>query len=197
MRITWGDIRPYSQGVKQGVLFPNTGPGVPWNGLISVTVKGDDAASSLYIDGRRHRNRSSPSTFSGTISAFTYPDEFDSCIGVLSGWVMSQNKNPFGLTWRDNRELHIVYNAITSPSNDQYQTIGANVNPLTFSWDFTTTPVDIPAGGYSAHVVIMLDYVQPSALVPLQITKMELGRRMDPTRLYPYREVRLRLPARS
>jgi len=81
---------------------------------------------------------------------------------------MSQNKNPFGLTWRDNRELHIVYNAITSPSNDQYQTIGANVNPLTFSWDFTTTPVDIPAGGYSAHVVIMLDYVQPSALVDLE-----------------------------
>lgn len=168
MRISWGENRKFSQGVYQGVLYPGNGPGVAWSGLISVTEKGDDSPSSLYIDGQRHRNRNLPSSAAGIISAFMYPDEFEPYIGLQATWVTAQSKDTFGFSYRNNRELHIVYNAVVAPSSDQYQTLGGDVSPITFSWNFTTKPVDIPAGRPAARVVIMLDYAQPEALAELE-----------------------------
>lgn len=168
MRISWGEERPYSQGVQQAVLYPSDGPGVAWNGLISVTAKGDSSPSSLYIDGQLYRNRSVPTSFEGVISAYMYPDEWEPYIGIQAGWVTSQKRPLFGLTWCDNRELHIVYNAMAAPGNDQYQTLGDNVSPVAFSWNFATLPVDIPAGRPSAHLVVMLDYAQPDAVSDLE-----------------------------
>lgn len=168
MRVTWDDTRQYTQGAYQGMLYPGDDPGVSWSGLISVTSKGEDSPASSYIDGRRYQNMPAPSSFSGIISAFMYPDEWEPCIGISQGWATAQNRSAFGLSWRDNHELHVVYNALTSPSNDKYQTLSDNPNPLTFSWDFTTLPVNIPGGRPSSHLVIMLDYAQPDALASLE-----------------------------
>lgn len=168
MRISWGDEKGYSAGVYMGVLYPQDTPGVPWNGLVSVIDKGDGSSDSLYLDGQRFRNRNAPSTFSGTIAAFTYPDDFEPYIGIESSWITAQTRQSFGFSYRTNRELHIVYNALTSPSSDKYQTIGDNVNPIVFSWGFTTTPVDIPGGRPSAHLVVMLDYAPAGAISDLE-----------------------------
>lgn len=168
MRISWGDERPYTQGVYQGVLYPEDSPGVAWNGLTGVTEKNTDNVSQVYVDGQLVQNQSDPSEFAGVISAFTYPDEFEPCIGLQAGWITAQGKKAFGFSYRTNRELHVVYNARVSPSSDQYQTLGGDISALTFSWDFTTTPVDIPGGRPSAHLVIMLDYAQPGAIADLE-----------------------------
>jgi hypothetical protein len=167
MRVTWDDDPSYSLGVNSGVLYPQNSPGVAWNGLISVIDSGDEAPTALYLDGQKVGDRSVPSTFSGTISAFMYPDEFEPCIGV-SDRVSSQPRQPFGFTYRSNNELHLVYNAIVAPSSDEYSTLGESPTALAFSWDFTTLPVDIPAGRPSAHLVVMVDYAQPDALSDLE-----------------------------
>lgn len=167
-RISWDTgPRTYSQGIGNAVLYPKNSPGVAWNGLTSVTEKGDDSTNSLYVDGQLYRNRNVPSTFAGVISAYTYPDEFEPYIGANKG-ITGQPKKTFGLTYRDNLELHIVYNVVVLPSSDKYVTLGDTTSPVDFSWDFTTLPVNVPGGRPSSHVVVMLDYVHPAALSALE-----------------------------
>lgn len=163
MRVTWDGVSSYSLGVSNGVLYTENSPGVSWNGLISVTDNGDEAPTAVYLDGQKVGDRSVPSTFAGTISAFMYPDEFDACIGVVSG-ISAQPRKPFSFTYRSNNELHLVYNALVAPSSDEYSTLSESPEALAFSWEFTTLPIDIPAGRPSAHLVIMLDYAQPNAI---------------------------------
>lgn len=167
MQIAWDQDSFYSLGVHNGVLYPQNTPGVAWNGLVSVVEDGDSAPTALYIDGQKILDRSVPSAFAGTISAYTYPDEFEIYDGNVNG-VTAQTRQTFGLSFMDNRELHLVYNALASPSGSSYTTIGDSPTLTTFSWDFTTTPVEIPAGRPSSHIVIMVDYAQAEALFALQ-----------------------------
>ena len=166
--LTWDDQERYfSQGVSNGVLYPRNSPGVAWNGLISVTEKGDDSATGFYIDGQLIYNRIVPSAFSGTISAYMYPDEFEPYAGnvkILTG----QPKPVFGFSYRTNREIHLVYNALAEPSDIQYGTLGDTVNPVAFSWDITTVPKAVPDGRPSAHLIVMLDYAYPGAVSDLE-----------------------------
>jgi hypothetical protein len=168
MRISWDDLdKPVTQGISQGVLYTEDSPGVSWNGLISVTEKGDDASSDVYLDGQKVRSRIRPSSFAGTISAFMYPEEFEPYDGIVTG-VTGQTRKPFGLSYRSNHELHLVYNAMTSPPGNAYSTLTDQVNMTSFSWDFTTVPVDIPGGRPSAHLVIRVDDAQPGVMTDLE-----------------------------
>jgi hypothetical protein len=167
-RISWDTgVRTYFQGVSQGVLYVRNSPGVPWNGLISVTEKGDAKSDSFYIDGQLYRIRNVPDTFAGTISAYTYPDELEPYLGVVNG-ITGQPKNVFGLTYRSNNELHIVYNVLLAPSSDDYTSLADNVTPLAFSWGFTTLPEKIPGGRSSSHLVISIDSAHSGALSGLE-----------------------------
>ena len=82
VRVTWADAHLYSQGVSNGVLYPQNSPGVSWNGLISVSETGDTAPTARYFDGQKYMDDFALGTYAGTISAFTYPDEFEPCIGL-------------------------------------------------------------------------------------------------------------------
>jgi hypothetical protein len=168
MRVSWDSgERIYSQGVYNGVLYPKNSPGVPWSGLISVTDKADPSPTSRYVDGRRYASHISPSVFAGTISAYTYPDEWDRHIGLAAG-ISSQPKQSFGLSFRDNRDIHLIYNAVASPSSDQYSTIGGDVSPIAFSWDIATVPVEVYSARPTSHLVISTDYAKPEAIAELE-----------------------------
>ena len=168
MRITWDDgERLYSQGVSQGVLYPQNSPGVPWNGLLSVVEKGDPSPTIQYLDGIAYNNHFVPAVFDGTLSAITYPDEFEIYDGVING-VTAQNRLSFGLSYCDNRELHIIYNAFAAPSNDQYQSVSDSPNAVAFSWVISTLPMDIPGARPTSHLIISLDLTDTAALGLLQ-----------------------------
>jgi hypothetical protein len=107
--------------------------------------------------------------FAGTISAYTYPDEFGLCdgsVGMADGmFVTQQYRQSFGLCYTTKigndvkgqdlgYKLHLVYNAIVSPSEKDNQTTSETPDPLAFSWGFTTTPVVIPGAKPSAHIII-------------------------------------------
>lgn len=169
MRATWDDtiLRLFSQGVSQGMLYPEISPGVAWNGLVSVTEAGEPDQDANYFDGQRYHNRGIPGTFAGTISAYTYPDELEPYIGI-SGIFQGQQRQSFGLSYRTNREIHLVYNVLTVPAKPAYQTISDKPTPVTFDWDFSTTPVEIPGGKPASHLVIMVDQSQPGAISDLE-----------------------------
>src|SRR6266404_5663260 len=169
MRVTWDSSsdRTYSSGVSQGMLYPKNSPGVPWNGLISVTEKGDDNTTTRFLDGQTATAENLSGTFSGVLSAYTYPDEFESCLGIIGG-LTGQPKQPFGLSYMDNHQLHILYNALIQPGSDKYDTLSNNSSALAFSWNFTTKPVDIPWGRPAAHLAVMTDFTQPGVLSVLE-----------------------------
>jgi len=168
-RVTWDNStdKTYSTGISQAVLYPKSSPGVAWNGLISVTEKGDDNTTGIVLDGQLAVAENLPGTFAGNLSAYMYPEELEPSLGNDGGYT-SQPRETFGLCYKDNHQLHILYNVLLQPGSDKYQTLSDNSDALAFSWDFTTTPVDIPWGRPSAHLVIMVDYAQPGALSALE-----------------------------
>jgi len=170
MRITWDDPlqRFYDSGVSQGVLFTENAPGVAWNGLISVTESSGQTQDPRYFDGQRYLTRNLSAGFAGIISAFTYPDELEPCIGTV-GALTGQPKQPFGFSFRTNRELHIVYNALAVAPKSDYKTMDESPDPMAFEWAFTTQPVNISGGKPSAHLVIMVDDAPPAAIADLEV----------------------------
>lgn len=172
-RLTWNDAgkRFFEAGVDQGVFYQSNGNGVVWNGLTAVaeTLTGGDPRP-YYIDGVKYLNRSGSEEFSGTLSAYTYPDEFAEYDGTAELYdglsVNLQPRKEFGLSYRtlignDLRgknlgyKIHIIYNVLAAPTSKGFQSLGSNVNPVSFSWAFTTRPIKIPgAVNYSAHVAI-------------------------------------------
>lgn len=190
-RIVWDGTgeRYYETGVKQGVLYPVDdkgvySEGVAWNGLTGVTESPSGAeATPLYADDIKYLNLMSAEDFGATIEAYTYPDEFAECDGsveiapgVSAG---QQSRKMFGMCYRtalgndtDGTEygykLHLVYNALASPSDKGYATINDSPEAITFSWEVTTTPVTIPGFKPSASLTINSTKVDAAKLKELE-----------------------------
>ena len=132
--------------------------GVPWNGLISVTESPDGAdPNDLWADNMKYASLRSAETFGATIEAYTYPDEFVECDGgsqPVPGLILGQQtRKPFCFAYRskiandtateadDGYLIHLIYNAIASPSEKSYETTNDSPDAISFSWDVDTTPI--------------------------------------------------------
>lgn len=166
--------RFYETGVKQGVLYiPTEGvysKGVAWNGLTAVTESPSGAeATALYADDIKYLNLLSTEEFGATIEAYTYPDEFAACDGsaeLTKGVTIGQQKrSTFGLCYKTTigndtdgndhgYKLHIIYGALATPSEKAYSTINDSPDAVTFSWEITTTPVNVAGQKPTASLVI-------------------------------------------
>lgn len=181
--------RKYYTGVDRGVIYPmgSTGAyeqGVAWNGLISVTESPSGAEpTALYANNRKYGNLYSAEEFGGTIEAYMYPDEFAVCDGsatLAPGVKIGQQKRKaFGLTYRNSigndvdgtaygYEIHIVYDAMVSPSEKTHTTINDSPEAETMSWEFTTTPVEIEGFDPSAHISFKSTDVPEDKLAALE-----------------------------
>lgn len=175
--LTWDQTgeRLFETGVDKGVLFVQGptgtyGPGIPWNGLISVTESPTGAeANPQYADNQKYLNLTSAEEFEGTIEAFTYPDEFMACEGsveLAAGVAIGQQRrSQFALCYRTKigndvngqdhgYKIHIIYGAMAAPSEKAYTTINDSPEATTFSWELTTTPVPVTGHGPTATVTI-------------------------------------------
>lgn len=175
--------RFYETGVKMGVLYVQEAgaypKGVAWNGLTAVTESPSGAeATALYADDIKYLNLMSAEEFGATIEAYTYPEEFEACDGSASlaaGVSIGQQKRKtFGLCYRTalgndtdgsdyGYKLHLIYGALAAPSEKAYATINDSPEAITFSWELTTTPVNVE--GY-----------KPTACVTIDSTKVAEGK---------------------
>lgn len=172
--------RKYETGVDRGVLFVQEangtyGKGVAWNGLTGVTETPSGAEETkLYADNMKYLSLRSAEEFGGTIEAYTYPDKWQACDGSASiadgVHVGQQSRRAFGLSYRTNvgndvelsdhgYKLHLVYGATVSPSERAYATINDSPEAITFSWEFTTTPIEIPetVGNFKPTAILTVD----------------------------------------
>lgn len=183
-RLKWdqtGD-KYFETGTKNGVLFvqDNTGAyqtGVPWNGLTGFTESPSGAeANKLYADDGVYAELRSAEELGGTLTAYTYPDEFAECDGSAeivanSGvYIGQQARKKFAFCYRSTvgndvnpemgYKLHIIYGAMASPSEKAYATINDSPEGIEFSWEITTTPVpvkEVSGTKYKNTASIVLD----------------------------------------
>lgn len=190
-KLTWDDTgkRFYETGVKQGVLYPiqaggKYSKGVAWNGLTGVTESPSGAeATALYADDIKYLNLFSTEEFGATVEAYTYPDEFAECDGsstIAEGVTIGQqDRKTFGMSYKTTLgndvdgndhgyKLHLIYGAKASPSEKAYATINDSPEAITFSWELTTTPVNVTNHKPTASLTIDSTKADPTCLAELE-----------------------------
>ena len=186
---TVGD-RFYETGVDHGVLYIPDAAGVyntgfVWNGLTTVTESPTGAeATPLYADNIKYLNLISAEEFGATVEAFTYPDEFAICDGSAQpsvGLVLGQQtRKQFGLCYRTvlgndtegqehGYKLHLIYNALAAPSEKGYSSINDSPEAISFSWEISTTPIEIEGYSPAASITIDSTKVDKTKLAALEV----------------------------
>ena len=190
-KIVWDQTgeRLYETGVKQGVLYVRNADGtypngVAWNGLTSISESPSGAEPTpLYADDIKYLNLMSAEEFGATIEAYTYPEEFMQCDGsasVVEGvYIGQQARKTFGLCYRTTLgndvdgndygyKLHLIYGALAAPSEKAYASINDSPEANTFSWEVSTTPVNVTGFKPTASVVIDSTKVDKAKLTALE-----------------------------
>jgi hypothetical protein len=211
-KLTWDKVgeRLYETGTSKGVLFVQDdtgayGTGVAWNGLQSVKKSPDGAEeSALYADNMKYLSLTSAENLKGSIDAYTYPDEFEVCDGsatVHPGvYVGQQSRVPFGLAYstivgndtqgnRFGEKIHLIYNAKVAPSSRDYETVNDDPSALTFSWEYSTTPVDLSDIGLEPSAGIVVSRHEVSAAAWTALTDAIYGSADEEPRLPSIQEV--------
>lgn len=190
-KLVWdqsGD-RLFETGVSNGVLYVRNSEGeyplgVPWNGLTAVTESPSGAeATPLYADNIKYLSLMSNEEFGATIEAYTYPDEFAECDGSaeLGAGVMigQQTRKYFGLAYKTvigndtdgnayGYKLHLIYGAQAAPSEKAYATINDSPEAITFSWELTTSPIEVTGFKPTASLVIDSTKIDASTLASIE-----------------------------
>lgn len=182
-KLIWDKVgeRFYETGVSKGVLYVagetagTYATGVAWNGLSSVSLNPSGAEpSAVYADNIKYLNLLSAEELEATIEAYTYPDAFAACQGSLEVedgmFIGQQNRKTFAFCYQtkigndlDSEvgfKLHIVYGALAAPTERASETVNDSPEAATFSWDITTTPVEVTG-------------FKPTALVTIDSTKAD------------------------
>lgn len=189
-KLIWDNTgeRYYETGVKNGVLYVQSAgaypKGVAWNGLTAVTESPSGAEPTpLYADDIKYLNLMSAEEFGATIEAYTYPDEFMECDGsaaLTTGvYIGQQSRKSFGLCYRTTLgndsvgndygyKLHLIYGALAAPSEKAYATINDSPEAITFSWEVSTTPVNVSGHKPTATIVIDSTKVDAEKLAALE-----------------------------
>ena len=185
-KLVWDQTgeRLYETGTKNGVLYVRDEngdypEGVAWNGLTAVTQSPSGAEpTGLWADDIKYLNIMSAEEFGATIEAYTYPEEFEVCDGSVSlapGVTIGQQKRKvFGLSYKTTvgndvdendygYKIHLIYGAIAAPSEKAYATINDSPEAITFSWEVSTTPVEVPG-------------LKPTAILTINSTKVEAAK---------------------
>lgn len=175
--LEWDNIgeRLYETGVDKCVLFVQSksgtyGDGVAWNGITAVTESPSGAEpEAIYADNIKYLNLLSAEEFAATIEAYMYPEEFEQCDGtaeIAKGVTIGQQaRKTFGLCYRtlvgndtENNEhgykLHFIYGAMANPSEKGYTTVNDSPEAITFSWEVSTTPVNVTGAKPTASLTI-------------------------------------------
>jgi len=202
-KILWDQAgeRLYETGVSKGVLYPKSAEGtyplgVAWNGLTAVTESPSGAeATPLYADNIKYLNLMSAEEFGATIEAYTYPDEFAACNGeaaLTEGVSIGQQaRKTFGMSYvtkvgndidaEAGYKIHLIYGALAAPSEKAYATVNDSPEAITFSWEVTTTPVEVT--GFKPTATLVIDSTKVEAEKMAAIEDILYGSASEEARL--------------
>jgi hypothetical protein len=203
--LVWDQIgeRVYQAGIDRGVLYLHDGTVAVWNGLTNVEESSDSEIKSFHLDGVKYLENFIPGDFSGKLTAFTYPDEFNSVNGVAdfsSGLdYYNQPAKSFNLSYRTKigndiegteygYKIHILYNIIANPDSHAFETFQeSGVQPIEFGWTLTGTPSRLK--GFKPTVHISIDSIKTPPYILEILENMLYGTDTNNPRLPSIQEV--------
>lgn len=198
MKLKWDNLGEhfFKVGTDHGVLYKlrdyGYETGVAWNGLSGVDDStGGRETTPLYTNGHRRRLAKSPPEYGGTIKCYTYPPEFEACLGAeyvgISGEVLDrkgylaygQDEAPFGFCYREllgndvdgtsyGYIYHVIYGAELTSTTVNSVTLSDSSNPDEMSFAFTSIPEDFTGHKPVSHLAFRSD-----GLYDAQIERLE------------------------
>lgn len=175
-RLSWDKTgeRRYETGVDHVVLFllskGKYGDGTAWNGVTAITESPSGGESNpIYADNIKYLNLMSAEELGLTVEAYNYPDEFKNCLGedeLAEGVTIGQQtKKHFGVCFRTKvgndtegndhgYKIHLVFDCVATGSERAYTTINDSPEAMAYSWEISTTPIDVPGKKPSANLVL-------------------------------------------
>lgn len=181
--INWDSDRTYYNGLDRGVLYPDGGDGVAWNGLRSFDEGGSGSSTIYYRDGVVFYADADASDFVGKLTTIYFPDEFATCIGMpeVTDGLIVDNQKPtrFSFCYRTlvgsgergdmfGYQLHLVYNAFATIAPRSRKSLGADPEITEFTFDLVCTPVKLAGWRPSAHYVLDTRSIGASTLATLE-----------------------------
>lgn len=183
--LAWDQIgkRFYENGLDRGVLYLQDRTGVAWNGLISIQEKTTNTATPLFYDGVKFNDDVKPGVFSGTLKAFTYPDEFLQFEGVSedeAGVLLTDQPQPrFHLSYRTKvgndlqgndlgYKIHLLYNLLAVPKERSRDTLSLDGEAIEFEWDISAVPEHVQGYRPTAHLVLDSRKIDPLLLADIE-----------------------------
>lgn len=184
--LEWDKVgdRRYETGIDRGVLFLPNGSAVPWNGLTAVTENVGREVKSYYLDGIKYLDHYVPGSYSAKMSAFTYPDELETLLGVpeyASGvFLHDQRAKLFSLSYRTliandvdgtdhGYKVHIIYNILAIPSDNEMSSISDSTDVKPFEWNLTATPNVMLGIRPTAHISLDSRRIAPDLLTAIEL----------------------------
>jgi len=185
-RLVWGarSERFFEAGVDRGVLYPVTGDGVAWHGLVSVTESPQGGTPRpVYLDGIKILNIASAEEFAAKIDAVGAPAEFGPSDGIATIhnglYATQQPRSSFGLSYRSlvgndvegtnlGYKIHLVYNALAAPTARDNSSLGNSADPMQLSWNLSTLPPPVTGVKRTAHFVVDSRYADSEMLSELE-----------------------------
>lgn len=191
MKLVWDKIgeKLYETGVEQVALYQqdNKGAypkGVAWNGFTGLTLSPSGAEpTALYANDRKYLTMMSAEELGGTLAAYTYPKEWGECDGsaeVTPGvFIGQQTRKVFGLVAKTlvgndteqtkfGYKLHIIYGGLATPSEKEYTSVNDSPEATEFSWEFSTTPVEVTDHDPTSYICIESKNVDAEKLAALE-----------------------------
>ena len=183
--LEWDDQneRYFHHGCDRGVLYADGLDPVVWNGITGVRESGNGTSTMYYIDGRVYLADVDPTDFSGSLTAYAFPDEFARCMGMpeIADGLIADNQKPkrFNLSYRTligsglegdmfGYQIHLIYKAMASISPRQRKTLSAAPAPMEFEFDMVATPVALPGFRPTAHYVIDTRHLDAGTIAALE-----------------------------
>jgi hypothetical protein len=165
------------------MLYTTDQSGVPWVGVTGIVENAMGSVESFHFDGVKYNDLVSVGDFNGSITAFTYPDEFLPYDGYeldQSGvYLTDQRAGRFSLSYTTaigddlvgfNRgyKIHLVYNLTALPSAKSWSTLGLTGDPNKFTWNISAIPERVSGHRPTAHVVIDSEKIDAMLLMDIE-----------------------------
>ena len=172
-KIVWNASgeRGFETGIEKTVVYTNNFSPVPWYGVASITntPTGGEVAGSYY-DGKKYLNSFSKQEFKATIKAYSIPFELENSLGKkmlgnVGLSVTQQESSFFNISYQTKvgndtqglykgYKIHLIFNAISNSSDNNYQTIGSNITTNPFSIVINAVPPVINGVVFSSYMII-------------------------------------------
>jgi hypothetical protein len=176
--------RIYEGGVDRGVLYDSSGRGFGWNGLIEVAEDDTTTVAPVYFDSIKFNDIVTVGEFTGSLTAYTYPDEFLPYDGVQQDqtgvFLANQRQDRFSICYRTmigndlndfslGYKIHLVYNLTAKPGGRTRATLALeDLEALEFEWKVTSIPEDVAGYHPTSHFIIDSRRIDPWLLQDIE-----------------------------